>query len=234
MTTANSHLTLRALDGDADALLGCDGRARIAVAAYQLTEASLEQLLDSRAERYLAMFQRFCTKVVLGLGCTVALDLLRDADGFAARILLAQVHRNGEPDPILPDIELERLRLNVSRWITLKPSNPDSHLESVSKLPAAVVIEPAEMRVESGELKASAILPLELTPSGIGLLAELVDSTPTQHTLVRLLIAPAIGQPPPDSLLLEQMSAVETIRPMRSHRRRSRTRPVRSAKVCRG
>ncbi len=210
--TARSQLMVRPVDDSVRALLGLDDQARIAVAASQLTEASLEELRDPRADRYLAMFQRFCAKAVFGLGCTVALDLLRDASGFSARFLLARTYPDGGLDDMRPDVQLERFRLNVSRWITLKPSDPVQHLESVTRLQAAFVIDPAVARVEFGEFKASAVLPLELTPSGLGLLAELVDSSLAEHMLVRLLIAPAVGALPEDSLLLDQLSAVEAIR----------------------
>ena len=208
----NSGLMVGSLDGRLPELLGLGDRARIAVAVSQLTEASLEELQGARAERYLAMFQRFCTKAVFGLGCSVTLDLLRDTTGFSARIVVARAYPNGELDGMLPDVQLERLRINVSRWITLKPIDPETHVDSVAKLQAAVQIDPAVVGVEFGEFKASAVLPLELTPSGTGLLAELLDSSLTEHSLVRLMVVPIVGAPQDEKLLLDQLSAVEAIR----------------------
>jgi hypothetical protein len=204
------------LDDRTRILLGLDTDARIAVAASQLTESSLEELRGTRAERYLALFQRFCAKTVLGLGASVTLDLLRDATGFSARILVARSYPDGELDSLQPDLQLESLRLNIARWATLKPVDPVAHLESVAKLQFACALDPAIASVEFGEFKASAVLPVELAPSGTGLVAELIDSSVVDHTLVRFTIAPAVGSSPDQSLLASQLSAIEAIRTNRN------------------
>ena len=122
--------------------------------------------------------------------------------------------RDGKLDAIRPDLQLDRLRLNVSRSSTSKPIDPEAHLESVAKLQTGFEIVPAEVHVESGLLLAL-FCRSTLTPSGMGLVAELVDAAFAQHALVRMLIAPAVGPPArSDSLLLDQMSALKAIRSM--------------------
>src|ERR1700735_1102897 len=111
MSGRSDRMVIRPASEGVRRVLGLEDGARIAVAASELTESSLEESLDIRAERYYALFRRFCIKAVLGLGSTVTLDLLRDETGFHARILMARAYPGDEVDDMRPDLQLERLRL---------------------------------------------------------------------------------------------------------------------------
>jgi hypothetical protein len=185
--------------------MGLIGDGPLGVAVSQVTASS--ELKGAGASGYVLEFGRFCQRNVLGLGHVVALDLLRSDRRLTVNLLVA----SDEGGVSAGTEQLERLRRKVSRAFGLEALDPEAYLTGVAGLDIRVVVEAGTAKVGFSEVNASAVLPLELAPSGIGVIAELLDTRGGPDCLVRMILAPRRKDELDFSLVMEQLSAAESI-----------------------
>jgi hypothetical protein len=192
-------------------LVGLAPPAYIAVAGVDVTGVSQAEMQRGKIEKHVGAYERFTRAIILGLRGTISVDFLSDKkDGLAVRLLVGCAHEGIDQMPWSPNTQLERLRRQITKGVQLNPIDPASHLEALTSLRYAVSIDPAVEEVGTGALIASAVLPLELSPSGIGTLAQVLEGSQSS-CCIRLIIAPMVRPRPDTSILMDQMANADRL-----------------------
>jgi tetratricopeptide (TPR) repeat protein len=191
-------------------LLGMASPAYISIAGMEVVGVSQAEMQRGSIEKYVGAYERFTRAIILGLRGTLAIDFLKERDGLAVRLLLGCIHEGTGQMQWSPNTQLERLRLQVNKGVQLNPISPADHLDAIASLSSAISIEPAIEEVGHGALSASAVLPLELSPSGVGTLAQVLDELQAP-CCVRFLIAPIVRPRPDTATLIDQVANADRL-----------------------
>lgn len=199
------------LSDKTSSLIGITPPAYITVAGVEVVGVSQLEMQRGRIEKYVGAYERFTRAIILGLRGTISVDFFAEKkDGLAVRLLVGCVHTEINSMPWSPYAQLERLRRQITKGVQLNLITPSNHLEALTSLPYAVSIDPAVEEVGAGALIASAVLPFELSPSGIGTLAQVLEGLQAS-CCVRLIIAPLV-RPKPDTItLVDQMANADRL-----------------------
>ena len=191
-------------------LIGIAHPGYITVAAVDVIGVAQAEMQKGRIEKYVGSYERFTRAIILGLRGTISVDFLVGREGLAVRLMVGCIHEPVDQVPWSPYTQLERLRRQITKGVQLNLINPINHLDALAHLPHAISIDPAVEEVGKGALTASAVLPLELSPSGIGTLAQVLEGLHTS-CCIRLIIVPMVRPRPDTATLMDQMANADRL-----------------------
>jgi len=191
-------------------LLNINPPAYVAFSSVEVKGVAQIEMQRGRIEKYIRAYERFTRTTILGLRGTISIDFLKEGNNLFVRLLIGCIHEASSPMLWSPHTQLEQLRLQITRGIQLNFINPANHLASLASFTHAVSIEPAIEEVGHGALVASAVMPLEFSPNGIGTLAQVLEGLQTEGC-VRFIIAPMVRPRPDIAILINHLANVDRL-----------------------
>lgn len=178
------------------------------VATVELVGASIDELHEGRIAKYYNFIQRFTRAIILGLGGILALDFYTDGAGALIRLSAGSLFSEGQEPNWTPTHQLEELKTQMSRAFKLSFIDATKHIELLEEFTNGKVIEAATETVSYQMLKASALLPIELSPISIGTIAQVLDGI-SKPCCVRIIIAPLLSERPDTVPIIDNLSSAE-------------------------
>jgi hypothetical protein len=182
----------------------------VGVSGLELKGVSQIELQRGSTEKYAGIFERFTRAVILGLRGTITIDYLAHRNNLTIKLLVGCISQADGTFSWSPQAQLERLRLQVSRGVQFEPADLLSHFSILDQLHTAVSVEPGMEDVGHNALRASAVLPIELSPSGIGTLAQVLEGL-SSTCCVRIIIAPFLRPRPDAATLMDQLANADRL-----------------------